>query len=464
MQMYPFQSDAVRRVFTLGPGRRMLVSPTGTGKSVMLCGLARLHASSGRSVGILVHRIELLEQVAEKLRGYGLRFGIIASKGSTGSAERVQVAMVQTIRRRMDRTPWDVVICDEAHRDEFKIAVNNPPPYLYGFTATPWRADNRLGEWYPDGFTEAIRYSQAIAQGYIVQARVFAPDVPDLRDVATKGGDYDAVELGRRLCNQKLVGNVVDTYLAHGRNEKAVCFCVNVEHANMTTREFQRRGVAAVCVTGDTPSTERSVYMARFRTGSARVLVNVSVAIEGLDVADASIVIIDRPTHSLSMYMQMAGRGARSFPGKREFRLFDHSGSVFEHGSPTQDRDWVLSGPVERRKKGVAAPTFKRCDKCFYVFGPRDRECPNCATPHTTRPVTHKNGQLVEVLPELYKPVEGFVDAFQKARRRAFAETSARGIKGPRQWAYVNRAMEETRAFLRGEAQLIVPQNPDLLW
>jgi hypothetical protein len=78
--------------------------------------------------------------------------------------------------------------------------------------------------------------------------------------------------------------------------------------------------------------------------------------------------------------------------------------------------------------------------------------------------VTHKNGQLVEVLPELYKPVEGFVDAFQKARRRAFAETSARGIKGPRQWAYVNRAMEETRAFLRGEAQLIVPQNPDLLW
>lgn len=465
MNLYPFQRDLVQRVMAAGTGRRLVVSPTGTGKSVMLASVAREHAAAGRSVGILVHRVELVDQVAEKLRAYGMRFGVQRAGMSTYKEEPVQVAMAQTVRRRMTDLPWDVVICDEAHRDEFKVAIGSNPAYLYGFTATPWRSDGRIWDWYPHGMIEAIRYSAAIQSGYIVPCRVFAPAIPDLSDVATKGGDYDVEALAARMMNQKLVGNVVDNYVQHGRGEKAVCFCVNVEHADATHREFQRRGVQSVCVTGTTPTTERAVSMARFRTGSARVLVNVSVAIEGLDVADASVVIVDRPTHSLSLYMQMAGRGARAFHGKKEFRLFDHGGCVFEHGSPTMDRDWVaLATESDKKTRSAAAPSFRRCEKCFYVFLPHDKECPNCRQPHTTRPVRHVAGALVEVEPEAYKPVQGFIDSFQKARRRAFAETAARGIDGPRRWAYVNRAMNETRAFQRGGGQLVVTQHPELLW
>lgn len=465
ISLYPFQRELVQRVIGLGPGRRLVVAPTGTGKSVMLASVAREHAAAGRTVGIMVHRIELVEQVAEKLRMYGMRFGTMHAGVARHPHEPVQIAMVQTVRRRMQSTPWNVVICDEAHRDEFKVAVESAPEYLYGFTATPWRRDGRLWGWYPQGMVEAIRYSQAIAGGYIVPARVFAPSVPDLAGVATKGGDYDVEALAAQILRQNLVGNVVDNYLQHGNAEKAVCFCVNVEHAEATNREFQRRGVASVCVTGETSPSERSIFMARFRTGSARVLVNVSVAIEGLDVADASIVIVARPTHSLSLFMQMAGRGARSFPGKREFRMFDHSGSVFEHGSPTQDRDWaLLSEDEDTRKKSAAAPAFRRCTKCFYVFLPGDKDCPNCRTPHTSRPVRHSAGVLVEVQPEAYQPVAGFIDSVQKVRRRAFAECAARGIEGPRRWAHVNRALAETQAFPRGAGQIIVPQHAELLW
>ena len=444
-----------------GPGRRLIVSPTGTGKSVMLARVAVEHAAAGRTVGVLVHRVELLEQVAEKLRAYDLRFGL----GKNGSAEPVQLAMAQTARRRMKTVPWDVVICDEAHRDEFKVAIESAPKYLYGFTATPWRADGRLFGWYPQGMIEAITYSEAIAAGYIVRARVFAPEMPDLSSVSTRGGEYDQAELAALLCNQKLVGNVVDNYAGNTPGQKAVCFCVSVEHAGVVTAEFQRRGIPAVCVTGETPATERAVLMARFRTGSAKILVNVSVATEGLDVVDASVVIVDRPTHSLSLWMQMAGRGARSAPGKRDFTVFDHGGCVFEHGSPTVDRDWAALQPdPEKRRKTDAAASFRRCDKCFYVFLPSDRACPNCQQPHTTKPIKHSAGRLVEVTPEAYQPVAGFIDAFQKSRRRAFAECKARGITGSRQWAYVNRAMSETRAFMRADGQLIVPQHAELLW
>jgi superfamily II DNA or RNA helicase len=365
----------------------------------------------------------------------------------------------------MKETPWDVVICDEAHRDEFGVVVRSSPRWLYGFTATPWRDDGRLGDWYGCNMLELIRYSEAIAQHYIVPARVYAPDVPDLSGVDVAGADYDVAQVAETLSKLGVIGNAVDTWLAKARGEKTVVFCANVAHAEETTAAFQGRGIQAACVTGETPEAERRISMARFRVGTITVLVNVAVFTEGLDVADASVIVLLRPTHSRSLYMQIAGRGGRASPGKTHYRLFDHTGSCFEHGSPTQDHQWVLE-PKSTRKRASDGPavTFRRCEKCFFVFAPGDTQCPNCAAPNTTRPVKHKNGTLVEVDLEAYKPLTGFIDAFNKARRKAFAEASAMGIKGPRAFGMVNAALKETKAVLRGQHQIVVPKNTDLLW
>ena len=418
----------------------------------------------GRSVGICVHRDELLSQTAERLRKTGLQFGVIAAGKAGASHEHVQLCMAQTVRARMKTVPFDVCINDEAHRDEFSVSIKSNPRWLYGLTATPHRQDSKLGEWYGYNLITAISYSEAISAGYIVPARVFAPEVPDLSGVALSKGDYDVTQVAEKLMSLGHVGSIVDNWLANANGEKTVVFCTNVQHAEKTTAEFRARGISARCVTGDTPHAERLVSMAGFRNGTVRVMVNVSVYTEGLDVADASVIVLDRPTHSLTLFMQICGRGGRAFPGKTSYRVFDHTGSVFEHGSPTMDREWTLTPPEKKDRKGAAPVTFKRCDKCFYVFAPGQKECPNCATPNTTRPVKHKDGKLVEVVPEQYAPAAGFIDSYQKARRKAFAEASAQGIRGPRAFGMVHKALCETRAIFHGQQQLIVPKNSDLLW
>ena len=55
----------------------MMQMPTGTGKTVVLASLVKqyLNRDADCSVLIVAHRIELIEQIGEHLRGYGIHSG-----------------------------------------------------------------------------------------------------------------------------------------------------------------------------------------------------------------------------------------------------------------------------------------------------------------------------------------------------------------------------------------------------
>ncbi|MGK5747131.1 DEAD/DEAH box helicase, partial [Proteus mirabilis] len=61
-----------------------------------------------------------------------------------------------------------------------------------------------------------------------------------------------------------LVGNIVKFWLEHGEDRPTVCFCVNVNHANYVTMEFNRAGINAEVMTADTPHDERQLIINRF--------------------------------------------------------------------------------------------------------------------------------------------------------------------------------------------------------
>lgn len=445
-----------------GAARHLCVAPTGTGKSHIIAGVVDMARARGQRVLVLVHRQELLAQTVERLREFGVPdIGVI--EAGRNEPKAVTVGMAQTVRRRHARMDdlFDVVVLDEAHRDEFKVIHQNPPKKLIGFTATPVRQDRPLSDWF-DELRVAITYPQAIERGHIVPARVFAPSIPDLVGVRTVRGDYDEAELATRMMSPGVVGKVVKEWVVNASTMKTIVFAVNVMHANAITAEFVQAGVRAAVVTGETGVAERRHVMAQFRAGQLQVVVNVAVYIEGLDVADASCVVVARPTKSLAFWMQMSGRGCRAFPGKTHYRVLDHSGNVFLHGGPSDHREWSLDG--ERMKKEARKTVAVRyCKKCFYVFAGGER-CPNCHAVMLTRPVKLKDGVLEEVRPEAYKPMAGFINAYETQRRRAFAEANQRGLRGRDQWIYVNRALQETVALQRKSGQLIIPKNPLLLF
>ena len=50
---------------------------------------------------IVAHRIELIDQIGEHLRGYGIGYGVIAGGRKTKKAESVMVASIQTLSSKL---------------------------------------------------------------------------------------------------------------------------------------------------------------------------------------------------------------------------------------------------------------------------------------------------------------------------------------------------------------------------
>ncbi len=81
----------------------MCQMPTGTGKTHLLVSVVRDYVrSEGKPVWIVVHRIELVEQISGTLSRYGVPHGRIAG-GSPFGSEPVQVVSIQTLSSLMER-------------------------------------------------------------------------------------------------------------------------------------------------------------------------------------------------------------------------------------------------------------------------------------------------------------------------------------------------------------------------
>ena len=129
---------------------------------------------------------------------------------------------------------------------------------------------------------------------------------------------------------------------------------------------------------GDTPDTERADLISRFKDGGIRVLINVAVATEGFDLPDAACVVLSRPTMSLSLYLQMVGRGLRPKPDGSDCVILDMAGNSFRHGLPEEDREWSL------KPRGATPPgeyPVSRCPVCEAVSPTASHYCRNCGEP-----------------------------------------------------------------------------------
>jgi type I site-specific restriction endonuclease len=131
----------IRDAYQNGYQAPLLVLRTGGGKTIIFSYIAHNSASRGKRVLILVHRIELLRQTINKLREFGVRVGAISPKYSPDYTAPVQVAMVQTVTKRLMYYPkFDLIITDECHRSIYNVwrqVLEYFDAFLIGLTATP---------------------------------------------------------------------------------------------------------------------------------------------------------------------------------------------------------------------------------------------------------------------------------------------------------------------------------------
>ena len=128
------------------------------------------------------------------------------------------------------------------------------------------------------------------------------------------GMDYstdDLDELGRDQQRTRKIVELAENAVA--RHLRTIVFCPSVESALECNKRLRDKGIETDVVTASTSSEDRQAIIDAFRSDSRehKVIFNYGVLTAGFDAPRTRCVIIARPTTSLVLYSQMAGRAMR---------------------------------------------------------------------------------------------------------------------------------------------------------
>ena len=344
------------------------VLATGGGKTVTFVEIIRDFIYQGVDALLLAHREELITQAHKTLYRNKIMAGIIKAKEPYTPDLRCQVGSVQTMARRdlSKIKPPGVIVIDEGHHvtednTYGKILATFPFAKVLIVSATPYRLS---GEGFenimPNNKTKLVisrTLPQLIKEAYLVPLRYFLAQIPDLSQIAVKKGDYNEEE-ARKVMK---LAPLVDSYEEHASGKSFICFAINVQHSKDICSAFWNRGIPCAHLDADTPAEERKQILEQFKAGFLKGIINVGILTEGTDFPNLECIILGRPTKSLSLFLQMVGRGTRALEGlldgletiearqiaiamsaKPYCIVLDNASLFNDHGMPDGEFPWHL--------------------------------------------------------------------------------------------------------------------------
>lgn len=452
IQLYNDQQIAVENLLTAyrqGFKSPLLVAPCGFGKTVVFAHVAARARAKGNRTIICVHRQELLRQTCKTLARFDVPFGIIAAGIQNNVKELVQVASVHTLARRLDTYDApEIIVIDEAHHavaNTWKSVVDAyNKSLILGVTATPWRANGEGLITVFDTIIIGATAADLIDRGHLARPIYYAPpQVANFDDVKTRYGDYAKTEIDNRMDRPHITGDAINHYSRICPGARAVVFCTSCRHADHVAADFNAAGIPAASIDGDLSDADRKRRVDDLALGNIKVLTSCDLISEGFDLPSVEAAIMLRPTQSLAVWIQQAGRALRAVPGKVNAHIIDHVGNVFRHGAIEHITDWSLEGAPKSARNKESIPLVRRCKNCFIVFPPSLSACPSCGAPPeiSKREIQQREGELKAIDKEALKK--------QRTQERKHAHDlhsliklgEARGYKNPHLWAqYVYNA------------------------
>lgn len=356
-ELREYQKEAVDSVMTLFATHDsvMLVSPTGAGKSVMAGAIAYKY----QAILIVAHRRELLDQIAKNVR-----------------FSDVVTTTIQSVHNMTHNiADFDLVIIDECHHcttksykrltDAIKkenVNAGGNPIKLLGLTATPIRSDNAPLKSVFEAVHETPQIEELQAMGHLVVADEVSLSHFDFTVTmktrkARKMPSRDL--LSKKVREVVVAGDILHNYenVAKGQT---IIYCVDLAHAKEVDEMLRENGHESAYISGGTAKQARDNIIEDFISKKINVVCNCMLLTEGLDFPECETVMLVRPTQSLSLYMQMAGRALRPFKGKKKAIIIDHVGNWHIHGSINKNVVWDYdtrfksSGGQEGDQSGIS--------------------------------------------------------------------------------------------------------------
>lgn len=339
-----YQKNAVEAALKARNG--VLVSPCGSGKSEM--GLEIAARISGRTLWI-VHTWDLANQILNRAAiRYNISkesYGQIAA-GKVNIGDVFTVATVQTLARidlAKIQNEFDCIIVDECQHvcssadkvTQFeKVITSLCAPYLYGITATPYRADGLERCMFALLGDIIHKVPQSAVAGNTVPARVKFVNtgyMPDIDKITDGDGTLNYAKLiGDITENKDRNAVIVGEIQRAAQNGGVLVLSDRLQHLDALEKRLcaifpyrtARLGIASTKVEKE----RRARILTDLNSGALNVVfATYKLAKEGLDVPNLRTVVFATPQKDKTTVIQSAGRVARKADGKDFGMVIDFS-------------------------------------------------------------------------------------------------------------------------------------------
>lgn len=322
----------------------LVVAATGTGKTVIAAFDYKRFRERNKRANFLfvVHREEIIRQACATFRTVlnDPNFGDMWYGGHEAASYSHLFASKDLLNNRIDQLSlpedyYDYIVFDEAHHivaDSYqKILRKFKPKILLGLTATPERMDARdITVYFGRRISAEIRLDTALNNRLLSPFHYYGiTDTVDLAEVRWERGHYVPAELSKvYTANDQRTGIIfrkIEEYLPNYRDVRALCFCVDREHAKYMNAKFTLAGLRSDYLVTDN-AQDRHVKVKSLVQKKINYLFVVDMFNEGVDIPEIDTILFLRPTESLTIFLQQFGRGLRKVKGKTHLTVLDFVG------------------------------------------------------------------------------------------------------------------------------------------
>ena len=341
-------SDALKK------NRRLIISPTGSGKSLMIYAITRYHAEHQRRVLIIVPTTSLVEQMYKDFIEYGWDVDEYCHRIYAGkdllSKKNVIISTWQSIYK-LPKTwfKYDVVIGDEAHQFKSKSLVSimtklYDTKYRYGFTGTldgtqthKWVLEGLFGPSY-----KIINTSDLQEAGFLARLNIkilllkHDPKAFDLYE------DEVQYLIGHEKRNKFIKNLALDL-----KGNTLILYSRVATHGQILYDLINTNERPVFFVHGGVDATEREeVRELTERENNAIIIASYGTFSTGINIKRLHNIIFASPSKSRIRTLQSIGRVLRKGVGKVNATLYD----VADDTKKGSKQNYTLNHLIERIK------------------------------------------------------------------------------------------------------------------
>lgn len=389
--------------------RDVFVMATGSGKSTVIAELAKYYINEyknrlGRKVLIYVHRMEIVNQLVERLlmQSNGELSVSVYNADSKDMSGDVIVASKQSITENSIFENIGLLLPDESHHDkqdndyariEKQIFSSNQNVKKIGFTATLFKSK------IPFGFDRIIYKKTAddlIIEGWLVPIVVKSAQWNFDREdkEARQGFEQNLPELALKFWLES----------DHKQN-KTLAFFRTIEQSKTFNELALKQGIKSAHIDGLTKDRDKLLNF--FKTGQLDVITNVGIFGEGVDIPDCRTILFARNSQSDYLLTQVVGRVMRLSEGKHYGLFLDVYGN-----------DYGLNSDIS------LSVQMKVCPECGGKIFKAMTICPLCNTVFEKRFKRNGQGEVVatSLSAEQYMHEISYSSVFSKLKSAWFED------------------------------------------